>query len=69
MNPALINRRRLPDHVAEAITAVIDHFWMEQIKDYLARPEQEQQGHIFNEMLTIRQWLRKYVSHQQRSPR
>ena len=50
-------RRRLPDHVAEAIAAIVDSFWLNQMKDYLSNDEAGQRRHIFNEMLTVRQWL------------
>lgn len=50
-------RRRLPDHVAEAIVAIVDCFWVNQMKDYLASDREGQRRHIFNEMLTVRQWL------------
>ena len=50
-------RRRMPDHVADAITAIIEFFWMDESRDYLSRPRDEQKGHIFNEMLTVQQWL------------
>lgn len=69
MKTAPAPRRRLPDHVAEAIAAVIEFFWMEQTKDYLARNREEQQKHIFNEMLTVRQWLSRQNSKQWRTNR
>lgn len=52
-------RRRLPDQVAEAMKAVLDYLWQEEAQDYLARGQEEQEGHIFLEMLLIRQWLMK----------
>jgi hypothetical protein len=50
-------RKRLPDNVADAMAAVIEFFWMDEAKDYLARDREGQKEHIFNEMLTVRQWL------------
>lgn len=50
-------RRRLPEHVVTAIETVLDHFWHGQAQDYLARSRDEQETHVFTEMLTVRQWL------------
>jgi hypothetical protein len=54
-NPSL--RRRLPEHITEAIEIVLDHFWQDEARDYLARSRDEQEGHVFTAMLAIRQWL------------
>jgi hypothetical protein len=51
--------RRLPDGVAEAIEAILDHFWDDEVRDYLAVDRQQQERHIFNDMLTVRKWLRE----------
>lgn len=59
-------RRRLPDHVAEAIAAIVDCFWVNQMKDYLASDREGQRRHIFNEMLTVRQWLSHQTPKQRR---
>lgn len=52
-------RRRLPDQIAEAIAVIIERFWEDQIKDFLAGDRETQRRHIFNEMLTVRQWLNR----------
>ncbi len=50
-------RRRMPNHIAEAMTAVLDYLWQDEAKDYVSRSREDQEGHIFNEMLTVRNWL------------
>jgi hypothetical protein len=50
-------RRRLPEDIAEAMTVVLDFFWQDQAKDYLSRNREDQQHHVFCEMLTVRRWL------------
>lgn len=57
MNTLNERRRRLPDHVADAMTAILDHFWQEEARHYLACSQDEQDGHIFSEMLAVRRWL------------
>jgi hypothetical protein len=49
--------RRLPSRISEAIEAVLDHFWQDEARDYVASERASQRNHIFNEMLTVRQWL------------
>lgn len=49
-------RRRIPDRVAEAMTTILDYFWQAEAKD-VTRSSSDQQGHIFQEMLLVRQWL------------
>lgn len=51
-------RRRLPEHIAQAMTAILDYLWQAEARDYLSRSREDQEGHIFNAMLTVRQWLR-----------
>lgn len=50
-------RRRMPEHVADAMAAILDYLWQDEVKDYLARTREEQANHIFTELLTVRQWL------------
>jgi hypothetical protein len=50
-------RRRLPAHVAEAMAAILEYLWQAEAKDYLSRNREEQEGHIFVEMLNVRNWL------------
>lgn len=50
-------RRRLPEHVADAMTAILDYLWLDEARDYLAMSREEQQTHIFNEMLIVQNWL------------
>jgi hypothetical protein len=50
-------RRRLPEQVAQAMTEILDYLWQEEAQDYLSRSREDQKGHIFNEMLTVRNWL------------
>ena len=52
-----LQRRRLPDRVADAMAAIVEFFWMDEAKDYLACDEEGQRQHIFNQFLTVRQWL------------
>ena len=51
------HRPRLPEHVAEAIEAILDHFWQDEARDYLARSRSEQEDHVFTKMLMARQWF------------
>lgn len=50
-------RRRLPEHVAEAIATILEYLWDQEMRDYLARTPEEQETHIFNELLLVRQFL------------
>jgi hypothetical protein len=50
-------RRRLPEHIAEAMTAVLDYLWQDEAHDYLAMSREEQQDYIFSQLITVRQWL------------
>jgi hypothetical protein len=54
------SRRRLPHHVAEAIAAILDYLWEDEMRDYLTQPRTKQDTHIFNELLSLRKWLRDY---------
>jgi len=49
------HNRRVPRRVA----AILDCFWNGQANEYLSRGKDEQEGHIFAEMLLVRQWLKK----------
>jgi hypothetical protein len=53
----MTQRRRLPDHIAASMTAILDFLWQQEAQDYLSRSSEDQEGHIFNDMLTIRNWL------------
>ncbi|HEY4307986.1 MAG TPA: hypothetical protein VGN12_00915 [Pirellulales bacterium] len=50
-------RRRLPDHIAEAMAVILDYVWQKEAQDYLSKSREEQEGHIFTDVLTVRQWL------------
>lgn len=50
-------RRRMPEHIAEAMHTILDYLWQDEAKDYLARTREDQATHIFTELLTVRQWL------------
>lgn len=50
-------RRRMPEHVAQAVEAILDYLWQDEAKDYLNQSGEEQREHIFNEMLFVRNWL------------
>jgi len=61
-------RRRLPDHIAAAMTAILDYLWQGEAQDYVSRGSEDQEGHIFNEMLTVRQWLAQSSRLRKRPP-
>ena len=50
-------RRRLPVHIAEAMTAILDYLWQKEAQDYLSCNRDDQETHIFSQLLTVRQWL------------
>jgi hypothetical protein len=47
----------MPDQVANAIATIIEYLWSDEAKDYLAKNREQQQAHIFNDLITDRQWL------------
>lgn len=50
-------RRRLPTYVAEAMRAVLNDGWQRAASDYARCPSAQQAEHIFQQMMTVRQWL------------
>jgi Trm5-related predicted tRNA methylase len=50
-------RRRLPEQVAEAVATILEYLWDHELRDYLGRAPEEQETHILNELLLVRQFL------------
>lgn len=57
------SRRRLPEHVADAMHAILDYLWQDEAEDYLLSSLEVQSGHVFQDMLTVRQWLDRRDGH------
>lgn len=54
----LNNEPELPVYIREAIRAILDHLWHEELADYLeTSPREGQAEHIFNAMRRVDRWL------------
>lgn len=53
----MTQRRRMPSHVANGMTLILDYLWQDEARDYLGRSPDEQADHVFQHMLAVRQWL------------
>jgi hypothetical protein len=59
-----VQRRTRPEYLAEAMTAILDYLWQDEVRDYLAKSREERQGHIFSHLVIIRQWLASRRNHE-----
>lgn len=48
---------QLPHEVRQAIDSALTYLWHDEEADYLACDEEHLQGHIFDDLKIIRDWL------------
>ena len=50
-------RPRLPKQIEDSMNNILDMLWEDEMRDYLGRSRADQDGHVFEEMLAVRQWF------------
>ena len=47
----------MPQHVRDALRRVLDYTMENEEEDYENKPEAERAGHIYESLMTLREWL------------